>query len=840
MKSYENKPKDEHSASDGLVSADSVVSGGEHETLTTTDHVSANDDESLSTAVELHDEVDIPKDEGLQRRRFWPPTRAQLWTGIAFWGVILLGAILRFWGLGDKPLHHDESLHAYFSLVLLHNNVENWYTCAQNAAASCYRYDPLTHGPFQFHIIAFIYWISQILRAPDHGINTTTVRIAAATLGTVIVGLPFFLRDYIGKIGAWVACFLLAISPSMVYYSRFAREDIYMACFTLMLVVATARYMRSRNAWWLLLAAVSFTLSYATKEATFLTIGVFGSFLGALVAWEVGLHWSLPTAEQEATGWRRFLPKTAAPYTVLVYFIVIGIIAKILLDKLKQLAVFIAASKANQNLTDTYVSHLKTTTEAVIPWLGMALAVVVFVFLIREQFGHASSGLRGLARHVERKKQPVLDAILTMHWTHWFFALVVSWFVFIVLFTVLFTNVSGGIGDGIWQGLYYWVQQQQVARGGQPWYYYFLLIPLYEQIGVVFGIVGLIRCLVRPTRFHLFLVYWFIGNVFIYTWAGEKMPWLMIHMTMPMMILAAIALESVIQTVWQAIKARRGHVALAVEPLATSDAEVASPVEDEAPEAENETPEVAHTQDIQPVPVTISQPRRRRSYELGASIATIALALLLLIPTLQNMFQVTFVHYADAPHEMMIYVQTATDINTVMDKVAALDNSLYGGKHTIPLGITSDATWPFAWYVRDYTNVCFNYPDGCSATAQDYPVVIASGDAMTSMQYQKSQAYLFHQYHMRTQWDQGYMPPACQPSKSHPCTESQPYVGVGPWLWLSYGDNPPVGAKFDLGRAINNIWQWWWQRKAFGSTDGTYDMGLFIRTDKSIQTGIKP
>ena len=92
---------------------------------------------------------------------------------------------------------------------------------------------------------------------------------------------------------------------------------------------------------------------------------------------------------------------------------------------------------------------------------------------------------------------------------------------------------TGGIGDGIWQGLYYWLQQQQVARGGQPWYYYLMLIPLYEQIGLVFGLVGIVRCLLKPTRFRLFLVYWFVGNVFLYSWAAEKMPWLMIYMTMP-------------------------------------------------------------------------------------------------------------------------------------------------------------------------------------------------------------------------------------------------------------------------------------------------------------------
>ena len=75
----------------------------------------------------------------------------------------------------------------------------------------------------------------------------------------------------------------------MVYFSRFAREDIYMACFTLLLVVSVARYVRDRKMRWLVLAALAFAFSYATKEATFLTIAVFGSFIGALVVWELGL-----------------------------------------------------------------------------------------------------------------------------------------------------------------------------------------------------------------------------------------------------------------------------------------------------------------------------------------------------------------------------------------------------------------------------------------------------------------------------------------------------------------------------------------------------------------------
>jgi len=805
LKSYEN-------GLDEIMDSSDITSEEEHEQINDNSHIAIAEDVPASeeagepvSIVPIDDDSEAAVDPSLQRR-FFPPSREQMWTAVAFWGIIFVGAILRFWGLGDKPLHHDESLHAYFALQLMHNNMENWRACIGTPVNVCYRYDPLTHGPFQFHIIALIYQVSQWLGVYDHGVNTVTVRIAAASLGTVIIGLPYFLRDYIGKIGAWLACFLLAISPSMVYYSRFAREDIYMACFTLLLVVAVGRYVQTRHARWLIIAALAFTLSYATKEATFLTIAVFGSFCGALLLWELGTSWSLKRKDSlPSAGLVRFMPRTGAAIFVLAYFIVLGAIGKWFFGFLKNLSILITANPTSTQHADLYVQQLKSMTETVVlPVLGLLFAGLVFAILISEYFGKLQ-GPGPLARRVDQSRQPLLHTIVTMPWTQWFFAIVVSWFVFLLLFTALFTYMPG-IGDGIWQGLYYWLQQQQVARGGQPWYYYLMLLPLYEQIGVVFACAGIVRCLLRPSYLRLFLVYWFIGNLSIYTWAGEKMPWLMIHLTMPMLLLAALGLEPAVTLLWNVVKAWVAQTKSSEKPAGDSFAP-APPLQ----------PSYSH-------------------FGIAGAIATVLLAGLLLLPTLQNMFQVTYVHYADAPHEMMIYVQTSADINIVMSKIETLDKKYYGGDHSIPIGITDNVTWPFAWYLRDYTNVCYRFPSGCADTAKDVRVMIGGDEDVPGMQSQYGSAYAFHQYHLRTQWDQGYMPPPCIPSKTDPCSDPQPYTGVGPWLWLSYGDNPPPHAQFDLGRAASNIWQWWWERKAFGSTDGAYNMGLFIRND----TGIKP
>jgi uncharacterized protein (TIGR03663 family) len=875
LKSYENDAEQALTPSGDLESAESQLEEAEAPPVETSAMIS-------------EDRIDVPEGDVLQEqeKHGWrfslpvPSSREQLLTIIAFWGVILLGAVLRFWDLGAKPLHWDESLHAYFSMQLLHNNIENWAACLNlslDKSGGCYRYNPLLHGPFQFHAIAFVYLISRLLGAPEHGINTTTVRIAAALLGTVIVGLPYFLRQYLGKIGAWLACFLFAVSPSMVYFSRFAREDIYMACFTLLFIVAVIQYIRTRKVSWAILAALSFVLSYATKEATFLSIAVFGSFAGALLVWEIAsrrfgnLHASPETSSQveivqlqlfpsteERTPTKSFLGKVPTRVVVLsavlAYFVGIGIPALLFLNWTKNVSIYANASAENMNTAQTVVNYLKNITVGLVPWLGLLLAIGIFILLWREQSTEGQPPQRrGLARRVDPQKQRLLDTIVTMPWTHWFFALVVGWSVFLILFTALFTYMPG-IGDGVWQGLFYWITQQTVERGGQPWYYYFMLVPLYEQIGLIFGLVGIVYCLVHPTRFRLFLVYWFIGNFFIYSWAGEKMPWLVIHMTLPLTLLAAVGLSPIIERLVLLAKGEKS-----VEPEETTEqgqsldsAAVAVSTtrgEDEyggiklKSEQADASPSAAGSTTSFKLPT-----EAKAGLSTGGAIFGGILAILALILTLNNMYWVTYVHPADAKSEPLVYVQTTPYVNTVMDKIALLDQKYYGGRHEIPIGVAVDASWPFSWYLRDYKNVGFNCtPDNC----KNYPVIISAGDALGPMyalngpgQYTYSANYNYHEYEMRAQGNQGYMPPPCVAAPGHPCALQQ-YTGVGLGLWLSWGANPPPHASFDLGRTIMRVWQWWWLRIPIGrgvpSRGDLYSlddqgamMALFIRKDLGV------
>jgi len=120
------------------------------------------------------------------------------------------------------------------------------------------------------------------------------------------------------------------------------------------------------------------------------------------------------------------------------------------------------------------------------------------------------------------------------------------------------------------------------------------------------------------------------------------------------------------------------------------------------------------------------------------------------------------------------------------------------------------------------------------------PVVLSAvddpPDGLSTYNPSADSKYLGHQYHMRSWWDEGYKLPPCEADQkpSFSCSNPNLGSGVGPALWLSYGDNPPKDARFNLGLTIQRVWNWWWNRQPFGAATGAYDMDLFIQKTMNV------
>ncbi|MBV8063528.1 MAG: TIGR03663 family protein, partial [Nevskia sp.] len=166
--------------------------------------------------------IDAATDFGFDSFVRGPSLSAEHWA----WIVLVAGAfVMRLWDVGQRAMHHDESMHAFYGWTLF--------------KGGGYHYDPMLHGPFQFHAIALMDFL--------FGAGDATARLTAVICGSLIVLATWWLRPYMGRLGAFIAGVLFTISPSFLYFSRFAREDIYVTCFTYLMVVGMFGWLASRK-----------------------------------------------------------------------------------------------------------------------------------------------------------------------------------------------------------------------------------------------------------------------------------------------------------------------------------------------------------------------------------------------------------------------------------------------------------------------------------------------------------------------------------------------------------------------------------------------------------------
>jgi uncharacterized protein (TIGR03663 family) len=136
--------------------------------------------------------------------------------------------------------------------------------------------------------------------------------------------------------------------------------------------------------------------------------------------------------------------------------------------------------------------------------------------------------------------------------------------VYTLLFTTFLTNPHG-LQDGLIESIRYWLSQQPVNRGGQPPYYYLVVLPAYEWPVVLLAVVGVVAVARRRTLLGFFLVWDFLVSLALYSAAGERMPWLTLHPLLPLVLLAGIG----VQVLLAHRRALAGRIGLALAVVAS-------------------------------------------------------------------------------------------------------------------------------------------------------------------------------------------------------------------------------------------------------------------------------
>lgn len=443
----------------------------------------------------------------------------------ALLGLTVLGLVLRLAELGARPLHHDESIDANFSKRFIEGGYDG--------------YDPVYHGPIRFYIEGGFFKL--------FGANPTSARLLAALAGTALIALPWFWRKTLGTVGTVTASAFLCLSPSFLYFTRFGREDAFFVLLTLAFFITVLALARRADPILPLVAGVLLVCAWALKESVLINLMVLGGFLLVVLI------------QQLLVATLRQRHPMGDPADLL------GVRRGVLFGGM---ALFLFTFTYGER-TATWVRGAGTTYICDPPRavsahsLGSAVGLLI-VLLVGAT---AAAGVMARRRRVALADVPVLHNVVRVGLVPWLVAIGVSGLLFTGLFTTFFTNMDGapaaatvdvcddntvndtnptrwsGVVDGLIGGFEYWSGEQETLRGDDRWFYYLVIIPAYEWFAVALAFVGIGRCLKRMTMLHQALVFWAVVAVATYSYAGERMPWLVIHPLLPIVMLAGIGVQ---------------------------------------------------------------------------------------------------------------------------------------------------------------------------------------------------------------------------------------------------------------------------------------------------------
>lgn len=710
--------------------------------------------------------------------------------------IILITIISRFAILGERVMSHDEV-----------NHVVPSYSLYQGKG---YAHDPVTHGPMQFHLVALSYFL--------FGDSDTSSRVPAAlfSVATVIVVLIGF-RSYLGRTGALIGGFLFMISPYMLFYGRYTRNEAFVALFGVLTLLFALRYLENGQKKYLYGLAAVTALQFATKETAFIYTAQFLLFFAVVFLQDVV---TLP--------WRRKSLKT--PFLLTTFGALVLILA----------AVAIGAQIARAAKTVESLSAAAPNAEALAgaaqaaPPIALEVAIVlaalvlgglaVFCLLsglgwkqVREVRSFDLLILVGSLILPQLTAFPIkmtganpidysnpdtitrtavfltalaaLSVLIGLVWRPrtWLISAGIFYAIFIVLYTTMFTN-GRGFFTGIIGSLGYWLEQQGVNRGSQPWYYYaFLQVPMYEYLGALGTLVAFTYGMKHWLFSHLpgrspflqslsaekdassddvlldaalelppstapttrgprlpvlaLLIFWSITSLVAYTLAGEKMPWLTVHIALPLLLSAGWGLGFLADQFSYSFQPEpRAWISLAVFPvfLLSLFGLLAALLGPTPPLAGKTLEELEATSRFLLSLITALVSGGVILYLLRGEAQTIfwrALGLaffgILAVQTARVAYTASFINYDNAK-EFLVYAHAARGPKDVLEQVDEISRRLTGA-NGIQVAYDNDNLYPYWWYFRNFPNHIY-YGDKPSRELRNYPLIIVGQDNFSKLE----------------------------------------------------------------------------------------------------------
>lgn len=707
--------------------------------------------------------------------------------------VLALAIFTRFYHLGWRVMSHDEVNHV----------VPSW----ELYKGQGYRHDPITHGPFQFHVVALSYFL--------FGDSDFTSRVPAAVFSVATIALVVLgFRRYLGRSGALIAGVLFLISPYMLFYGRYTRNEAFVAFWGVLTLWAVLRYLEEGTTRWLYVLTAATALQFATKETAFIYTAQLLLFLAVLfMARSRRFPW--PQARRHLlfnllmagsllalvlaivlAGWSAIAQRTALPVNlapgvatsieIVLVFIALGAGGIAVATLIREVGWEFLKQERSLDL-------LILTGSLVLPQLA-AFPVKILGAVLGQNWNPLDYSSAGIVRSgIILVLTFLMAAGIGLAWKPrvWLTNFALFYGIFTVLYTTVFTN-GFGFFTGIIGSLGYWLEQQGVNRGTQPWYYYaFLQIPVYEYLAALGTILAFYwglryrRFIQHPAsspawaeadsdankmqeatpvsqqeeallseeyadgesirREHrtgeglpvlALLIYWSVTALGAYSLAGEKMPWLTVHIAMPMLLSAGWGLGFLVdRTPWRLLRRERAWLVLLLIPVflaavAGALGALLSPI---PPFSGRTLDELQATTTFLFAVLSALASGWGIIYLLrgwrGADIAKLVVLygfFFMGILTFRTAATASYINY-DTAKEFLVYAHAASGPKEILAQVEEISRRLTKGKDIV-VAYDNEALYPYWWYLRDYPNKRY-FAENPTRDLRDAPLIVAGNSA---------------------------------------------------------------------------------------------------------------
>jgi len=648
--------------------------------------------------------------------------------------VVVFILFTRLYDLDRKALMHDECMFAYYS----------WHL----AMKGDYLYQPILHGPLLQNMNALMFIVL--------GDTTYMMRFFPALCGILLFVVLYGFRERFDKNGMTALLVLAALSPFLMFYSRFCRNDIPFALFSLLILFFYWKFFREGGGKNLIFAILSSVTLICIKENQLIYFFTIFTFAGLLFLVDIiqGFtenkrlkYGGSPSCfENHApvipvkplpviclaggtlitmTGiWGKLADLRLLGFVGLVFYFALMLreYSRVLTSDKGRVnsagpCMFIIAMNALAAVFFCWVLYLDLFSGLfTLKWTILrfaALYLVWFVFFLVI----ALAMLRDWGREKLLKRFVIS---LGEHYPYLIAGLAFSCVLYLVLFTTWFKYPKNPLL--LYKETFeYWVGQHKEHRISGPFHYYLPILAVYDLPVLLIIISGAFATLLRyravrrivlplyavicllilmyflknplsekawkaiysifhmTTLFHLFLfatvsvmgtlltvlhlwkkdrlkaflIYWSMGSFLGYAYAGEKVPWVAVHIALPLVMLAA-----------------------------------------------------AYIQDFMKTGAFLRKP--------GIWYAVFCL---FAVWNLKSAVIVSFVNHSNIA-ERMIYSHAPEDVPLIAEQVKRISFEL-GTREQTKILVKGWSIWPMRWYLRHYSWSEWEKPE-----TTDYPIVI--------------------------------------------------------------------------------------------------------------------